>query len=93
MFQSLPTPVFAVTDLESVAPKKKNERKLSIQKLLNKYVPDEKLMVLDKNTDGVNLFRRIGNQKQKSVFYRDHRPHMYAEHVEYVPDSQGKLNH
>lgn len=85
--------MFAVTDLESVAPKKKNERKLSIQKLINKYVPDEKLMVLDKNTDGINLIRRIGNQKQKSVLFRDRRPHMYAEHVEYVPDNEGKLLH
>lgn len=48
-------------------------------------------MTLDKNADGVNMLRRIGNQKRKSVLYRDRRPHLLAEEVEYIPDSEGKI--
>lgn len=88
--QGLPTPIVAITDLESVAPKKRNEHKQEIQKLINKWLPEEKVMTLDKNVDGVNLLRRIGNQKRKSVLYRDKRPHLLAEEVEFVPDNEGK---
>lgn len=79
----------AVTDLESIAPKKRHEHKQFIQKLVNKWLPEEKITVLDKNIDGVNILRKIGNQKRKSVLYRDRRPHMYAEEVEYIPEERG----
>ncbi|CAG9814514.1 unnamed protein product [Phaedon cochleariae] len=87
--QGLPTPIIALTDLESIALKKRQEQKQQIQKLVNKWLPEEKLMVLDKNIDGINLLRRIGNQKRKPVLYRDRRPHLLGEEVEYITDSQG----
>lgn len=86
----MPSPVVVITDLESIAPKKRNEQKMCIQKFINKWLPDEKVMTLDKNADGVNLLRRIGNQKKKSVLYRDRRPHLLGEEVVYVPDAEGK---
>ncbi|VEN52810.1 unnamed protein product, partial [Callosobruchus maculatus] len=89
--QGLPTPVVIISDLESIAPKKRQEHKQLIQKLVHKWLPDEKVMTLDKNADGINLLRRIGNQKRKSVLYRDRRPHLIAESVEYVPDNEGTL--
>lgn len=55
-------------------------------------MPEEKILILDKNVDAVNLLRRIGNQKHKKVAYRDRRPHLYAENVEYIPDNQGILH-
>lgn len=61
--------------------------KQNIQKLVTKWLPEEKLTTLDKNTDGINLIRRIGNQKRRTVLYRDRRPHLYGEEVEYVPDT------
>lgn len=85
----MPTPLVVVTDLESIVPKKRNEIKQDIQKIVNKWLPNEKILVLDKNVDGVNVLRKIGNQKQKSVLYRDHRPHLFGEEIEYVPDSEG----
>ncbi|KAJ8918434.1 hypothetical protein NQ315_008131 [Exocentrus adspersus] len=87
--QGLPTPVVAICDLESVAPKKRHDVKQSIQKLVNKWLPEEKIMVLDKNVDGVNILRKMGNQKRKSVLYRDRRPHLLGEEIEYVPDDKG----
>ncbi|XP_018570304.1 pre-rRNA-processing protein TSR1 homolog [Anoplophora glabripennis] len=89
--QGLPTPVVAITDLESITPKKRHEHKQLIQKLVNKWLPEEKVMVLDKNVDGVNILRRIGNQKRKSILYRDRRPHLLAEEVEYLPEETGTL--
>lgn len=85
-FKGLPTPLVAITDLESISPKKRNEHKQDIQKLINKYLPNEKLIPLDKDADGINILRRIGGQKRKAVLYRDRRPHLYAENVEFVAD-------
>lgn len=82
----------AITDLESIQPKKKNDCKQDIQKLINKYLPNEKLMTLDKNADGINILRRIGGQKRKDLLYRDRRPHLYAENVEFIIDDQGMMN-
>ncbi|CAG9859624.1 unnamed protein product [Phyllotreta striolata] len=89
--QGLPTPVVVVTDLASVAPKKRNEHKQNIQKLVNKWLPDEKIFVMEKNVDAINVLRKIGNQKRKSVLYRDRRPHLYGEELEYIPDAEGTL--
>lgn len=88
-FKGLPTPIVAITDLETVAHKKRNEYKQNIQKFINKWLPEEKVMTLDKSTDGINIIRRIGNQKRRNVYYRDRRPHLYAEKVEYVPNDEG----
>lgn len=65
--------------------------KQNIQKLVSKWLPDEKIMPLDKNTDGLNIIRKIGNQKRRAVVYRDRRAHLYGEEVEFVPDSEGIL--
>lgn len=48
-------------------------------------------MMLDKNADGLNILRRVGNQKRKSVLYRDRRPHLYGENVAFVPNNEGTL--
>ncbi|KAJ8930714.1 hypothetical protein NQ314_016479 [Rhamnusium bicolor] len=70
---------------------KRHEFKQQIQKLVNKWLPEEKIMVLDKNSDAVNILRKIGNQKRKSVLYRDRRPHLLGEEIEYVPETEGTL--
>ncbi|XP_066248331.1 pre-rRNA-processing protein TSR1 homolog isoform X2 [Euwallacea similis] len=89
--QGLPTPVVILTDLDSIAPKKRNDFKQNVQKIVNQWLPDEKLMVLDKNADAINILRKIGDQKRKSVLYRDRRPYLYGEEVEYVPDTRGPM--
>lgn len=81
----------AITDLESTAAKRRNEHKQNIQKLMAKWLPEEKIMGLDKSVDAFNLLRKIGNQKKKPVSCRDRRAHLYAEHVEAVPESEGCL--
>lgn len=82
--QGVPTPIIALMDIESIAPNRRSKTKASIQKYIQKSFPIEKLIALDTNSDGFNLFRRIGSQKKKILHNKDNRPHLYAENVEYV---------
>lgn len=90
MAQGMPTPVVVAMDIEGVHPKKRTTEKQNVQKLISKWLPEEKIMQLDKNSDGLNLFRRIGNQKRNVIHHREKRPYMLAEEVEYMLDSEGE---
>ncbi|GBP10399.1 Pre-rRNA-processing protein TSR1 homolog [Eumeta japonica] len=90
MAQGIPTPVIVTMDIEGVHPKKRTSEKQNIQKLISKWLPDEKVMQLDKTSDGLNLLRRIGNQKRNVIHHREKRPYMLSEAIEYVPDPQGE---
>lgn len=85
--QGVPTPTIALMDIESIAPNRRSKTKASIQKYIQKSFPVEKLIGLDTNSDGFNLFRRIGSQKKKVLHNKDNRPHLYAENVEYVENT------
>lgn len=85
--QGVPTPTIALMDIESIAPNRRSKTKASIQKYIQKSFPVEKLIALDTNSDGFNLFRRIGSQKKKVLHNKDNRPHLYAENVEYVENT------
>lgn len=87
--QGLPTPVFAITDLETITQKKRNDIKQQVQKIATKWLPDEKVISVDNDTNCVNLLRRIGSQKRRSVLYRDRRPHIYADNAEFIPNHTG----
>ncbi|XP_032511117.2 pre-rRNA-processing protein TSR1 homolog [Danaus plexippus] len=89
MAQGMPTPVVAAMDIEGVHPKKRTNEKQNVQKLISKWLPEEKVMQLDKSSDGLNLLRRIGNQKRNILHHREKRPYLLAEEVEYVPDTEG----
>ncbi|RVE45775.1 hypothetical protein evm_009575 [Chilo suppressalis] len=90
MAQSMPTPVVVAMDIEGVHPKKRTSEKQNVQKLISKWLPEEKVMQLDKSSDGLNLLRRIGNQKRNVLHHREKRPYLLAEDVEYVADSEGE---
>lgn len=90
MAQGMPTPTVATMDIEGVHPKKRTSEKQNVQKLISKWLPEEKVVQLDKSSDGLNLLRRIGNQKRNIIHHREKRPYMLAEEVEFVPDSEGE---
>ncbi|XP_072940361.1 pre-rRNA-processing protein TSR1 homolog [Epargyreus clarus] len=90
MAQGMPTPVVVAMDIEGVHPKKRTSEKQNVQKLISKWLPEEKVMQLDKSCDGLNVLRRIGNQKRNIIHHREKRPYMLAEEVEYVPDAEGE---
>ncbi|GAB0091738.1 Pre-rRNA-processing protein TSR1 homolog [Sergentomyia squamirostris] len=87
MAQGLPTPTFALQDLESISPKKRIPTKAAIQKDLEKLLPDQKLVSLDTNADALNLLRKIGAQKKTQLKNRMCRPHLYADKVEYSQET------
>ncbi|KAI5644034.1 hypothetical protein NE865_03945 [Phthorimaea operculella] len=89
MAQGMPTPVVVAMDIEGVHPKKRTSEKQNVQKLVSKWLPEEKVMQLDKSSDGLNVLRRIGNQKRKIIHHREKRPYMLAEEVEYVLNAEG----
>ncbi|XP_017772467.1 PREDICTED: pre-rRNA-processing protein TSR1 homolog [Nicrophorus vespilloides] len=86
--QGLPTPTVVVTDLNTLSVKKQNDQKQNINKMISKWLPDEKVITLDKSTDGLNVLRKIGNQKKRKINC-DRRPHIYAESYEYIKDTEG----
>lgn len=90
MAQGMPTPVVVAMDIEGVNPKKRTTEKQNVQKLVSKWLPEEKIMQLDKSSDGLNLLRRIGNQKRNVIHHREKRPYLLAEEVQYVPDMEGE---
>lgn len=90
MAQGMPTPIVAAMDIEGVHPKKRTTEKQNVQKLISKWLPEEKIMQLDKSSDGLNLLRRIGSQKRNVIHHREKRPYMLAEDVEYIPDAEGE---
>lgn len=85
--QGVPTPIISLMDLESITPSRRGKTKVFIQKFIEKSFPVEKLVCLDTKSDGFNVFRRIGNQKQKTLHNKDNRPHLFCENVEYVENT------
>lgn len=84
--QGLPTPMVFVMDMESIAPKKRGQVKSAVQKAISDVLPDEKIMTLDTDTDGLNLLRRVGGQKRKVLHNKANRPHLFGEKVEYTAE-------
>lgn len=89
--QGIPTPIVALMDLESIAPKRRAQVKADIQKQIGKYFPDEKLMVLDKTSDGLNMLRRIGGQKRNEVHNKNNRAHLYSDKTELIESGTLKV--
>lgn len=89
--QGIPTPIIALMDLESIAPKRRAQVKSDIQKRFSKYFPDEKLMQLDKTSDGLNMLRRIGGQKRNEIYNKNNRAHLYSEKTELLEDGTLKV--
>lgn len=87
MAQGMPTPIVVAMDIEGVHPKKRTTEKQNVQKLISKWLPEEKVMQLDKSSDGLNVLRRIGNQKRNILHHREKRPYMLAENIEYMPNA------
>lgn len=63
---------------------KRQEYKQNIQKVIQKWFPDEKIMGLDNSSDALNILRRAGSQKQKEVFYRNKRSFLLAEDLQFI---------
>ncbi|KAF5287729.1 hypothetical protein FQA39_LY15749 [Lamprigera yunnana] len=89
--QGMPTPLVVVTEFEGVPEKKRNSQKQNILKLISKWMPNEKFLTLSKTSDALNVLRKIGSQKLKTVTGHHHRPQLYGEKCEYIDDSTGTM--
>jgi len=54
-----------------------------LQKQLDRIVPVEKLQVLETEGDALRLLHQIGSQKQRPVYQRDLRSHIFAKEVQF----------
>lgn len=61
---------------------------MQLQKSINRWLPDEKMMVLEKESDALLVLRKVGSQKLRNIIQRDRRPHLLAEQVEFVPGNE-----
>lgn len=61
---------------------------MQLQKSINRWLPDEKMMVLEKESDALLVLRKVGSQKLRNIIQRDRRPHLLAEQVEFVPENE-----
>ncbi|KAG7212672.1 hypothetical protein KM043_012952 [Ampulex compressa] len=82
--QGLSTAIVALTNLETVHVKKRQEFKHFVQQAISKWLPEEKILQLDSSTDALNILRRAGSQKQRSVSYRNKRPFLLAEETKFA---------
>lgn len=86
--QGIPMPIITLVGLETIALKKRASVKMNIQKSVSSLLPNERIMTLDSNSDGLNLFRRISDQKRNVLLNKQRHPHLLAENFEYFEDSK-----
>lgn len=53
----------------------------------------EKLYSLDSEQDGLLVMRNLTNQKIKPVHYRDNRPHLIAEEIQFELENEEVILH
>lgn len=58
-----------------------------MQKTLSKWIPEGKIMHLDKSADALNILRHAGCCKQRNIFYRNKRSFLLAEDVKFTSDN------
>ncbi|KAH8021029.1 hypothetical protein HPB51_011808 [Rhipicephalus microplus] len=89
--QGLPSAIHVVQGLEALPQKQRAEARKQVTKALESRFPGEKLRAVDKKEDGLLLLRQIADQKRRLISYRDSRPHMLAESVEFCPQEGQNL--
>ncbi|EFN82312.1 pre-rRNA-processing protein TSR1 homolog [Harpegnathos saltator] len=84
--QGLSAAIFAVHNMQKLHIKKHQEYKQSLQSIVSKWIPVEKVFELDTEADCLNILCRAGSQKQRNIFYRNKRPHLLAEKFSFKCD-------
>ncbi|KAL5014762.1 hypothetical protein ScPMuIL_009032 [Solemya velum] len=87
--QGLPATVLAVPGLKTLPAKKQTEIKKYLQKRLEKRFPGQKLHSLDSSQDALLVLRQITAQKLPVIQYRQQRPNLVADSIEFEIDNAG----
>ncbi|KAJ2450358.1 ribosome biogenesis protein tsr1 [Coemansia sp. RSA 2336] len=78
-----------VHGLDQVAAKRRNDVRKSLQSFIGHFFPDaEKVISSDSTTELLALLRMLTSQVPKSIRWRDTRPYMLADNVEFSPSSE-----
>jgi len=85
--QGVPAHVFACQGLTDLSKKKLSDAKKRCEKLVEKSFPGEKPKSIDNWQDGQSLWRHMSNLALKPVHFRDTRPYLVAERLEYVENT------
>jgi pre-rRNA-processing protein TSR1 len=63
--------------------------KKSLLSFIQQFFPEqEHLYSLDADSDSVNVIRYLASQRPKPLVWRDLRPYMLADDVEYLSDNE-----
>ncbi|XP_034934342.1 pre-rRNA-processing protein TSR1 homolog [Chelonus insularis] len=91
--QQLPTTmvVFSNTDKHSNVKQQNQNIRKKVKEAITKFLPDPNIRALNNTMDATNLLRIISEQKETPIHYRDCRPHLIAEKVEYIPCEKDNL--
>ncbi|KAA0200020.1 hypothetical protein HAZT_HAZT001232 [Hyalella azteca] len=84
--QGLPTPVHAALGYHDLAHKRAARCMQQLMQEVRQYFPGDdkaKVHLLEKPGDALLCLRQIGSQKQRALFYRDHRPHLLADQLSF----------
>ncbi|KAJ2725543.1 ribosome biogenesis protein tsr1 [Coemansia sp. Benny D115] len=83
--------VFPVAqDMETVAVKRRNDVKRSLQSFMQHFFPEaDRVFTVDTETDALAVLRMISAQVPRGVRWRDSRPYLLADEVEFEPEAPG----
>lgn len=84
MAQALPATIHIAASMDDMAHKRKMQmRQRVVKEIESRFPGNAKLFTLESDQDAMLILRHIGSQKQRSIFFKDNRPHMMAEKVEF----------
>lgn len=58
-------------------------RQRVVKEIESKFPGNAKLFTVENDQEAMLVLRHIGSQKQRPIFFKDNRPHMMAEKVEF----------
>ncbi|XP_012945845.1 pre-rRNA-processing protein TSR1 homolog [Aplysia californica] len=82
--QGVPAHLFACQGLSNLSKKKLSNAKKMVEKEIEKRFPGEKCRSIDTWQDAQNLWRQMTNLPLKPVHFRDSRPYLLAEKIEFL---------
>ena len=86
--QGLPTPMHAVTGLQTVSVKDRAQTRSAVSSVISHLLPiDTKLFSLDTEMEAANLLRSVSEQKRRPLGYRDNHAYLFCEETQYDPSS------
>ncbi|KAJ1960028.1 ribosome biogenesis protein tsr1 [Dipsacomyces acuminosporus] len=78
-----------VQGLENLASKRRNDVKKSLQSFMSHFFPDvDKVYTTETSTESMAILRMITSQVPKGIKWREIRPYMLADQVEFEPSAE-----